>query len=414
MVQFGGNRKVAYQLAVDFISGADLDFVKITQNIQTGQCNAGCALNAAAVTRCNTVVPADIAGAAGFCAVFACIAATVTQCFGFFAFQSTGESTCANGAGIGLCDCGNRFDTGGRNADTDTAEAGQCVRRGREGIDTEIRITHRTELAFQQDFLSVFQCLLYKSLRVAHKGRDLLTPDHQLVEQFLRLQQRLVIQMFKEHIFQRADLVQPLAEQLLVKKFVQLNADLHIFIRIERRNAGAGRTIGIAGQTLFLISILQNVIRHEQLHTIGDHNVGLGNAALSQLIQFGQKGLRVKCDTVSDNICNVGEEYAGGKKMQCKFSGIVDDGVTGICAALETDDNIRRFRQHIGDFAFPFVAPVGADNCVYHEMPPSAGFCNPEDLPYPAQILFCIIQESAGFRKVGKGGKPEFSVFTFT
>ena len=40
--------------------------------------------------------------------------------------------------------------------------------------------------------------------------------------------------------------------------------------------------------------------------------------------------------------------------------------MAGVAAALETNNNIGIFRQNIGDFAFSFVAPAGADNCFYH------------------------------------------------
>jgi hypothetical protein len=35
--------------------------------------------------------------------------------------------------------------------------------------------------------------------------------------------------------------------------------------------------------------------------------------------------------------------------------------VSGIIAAGIADDDIRLLRQHVNDFAFAFVAPLGAD-----------------------------------------------------
>ena len=52
--------------------------------------------------------------------------------------------------------------------------------------------------------------------------------------------------------------------------------------------------------------------------------------------------------------------------MQSKATVIGDDRVAGVAAALETNNDIGIFRQNIGDFAFSFVAPAGADNCFYH------------------------------------------------
>ena len=37
------------------------------------------------------------------------------------------------------------------------------------------------------------------------------------------------------------------------------------------------------------------------------------------------------------------------------------DGVAGVIAALRADDDVRLFGEDIDDFAFAFVAPLGAD-----------------------------------------------------
>jgi hypothetical protein len=42
--------------------------------------------------------------------------------------------------------------------------------------------------------------------------------------------------------------------------------------------------------------------------------------------------------------------------------------MAGVVAAGVADDDIRILRQHVNDFAFAFVAPLGADeNCVCHK-----------------------------------------------
>jgi hypothetical protein len=42
--------------------------------------------------------------------------------------------------------------------------------------------------------------------------------------------------------------------------------------------------------------------------------------------------------------------------------------VAGVVASGVADDDVRIFRQHVNDFAFAFVAPLGADqDCVCHK-----------------------------------------------
>ena len=45
---------------------------------------------------------------------------------------------------------------------------------------------------------------------------------------------------------------------------------------------------------------------------------------------------------------------------------IVDDCMACVTSSLETDNDIRFLCQHICDFPFSFIAPIGANYCFYH------------------------------------------------
>jgi len=49
--------------------------------------------------------------------------------------------------------------------------------------------------------------------------------------------------------------------------------------------------------------------------------------------------------------------------MQCEFTVIVNNSMTGVAATLKTDDNVGTSSFHIGNFTFALVAPICADNC---------------------------------------------------
>ena len=45
----------------------------------------------------------------------------------------------------------------------------------------------------------------------------------------------------------------------------------------------------------------------------------------------------------------------------------MNHGVAGVVPSLAAHDNVRRAREHIDNFAFPFVAPLRTDqDCVRH------------------------------------------------
>ena len=77
--------------------------------------------------------------------------------------------------------------------------------------------------------------------------------------------------------------------------------------------------------------------------------------------------------------------------MQGKLAIVIDDRMTGIGTALETNDNIRGFGEQIGDLTLALVAPVGADDRFYHIDTSAAGIRNPMvspgDLPFPSPLF---------------------------
>jgi hypothetical protein len=52
--------------------------------------------------------------------------------------------------------------------------------------------------------------------------------------------------------------------------------------------------------------------------------------------------------------------------MKGKVAILIVYGVTGVRAALKPYHNVGLTCQHIGNFAFALVAPVGADYCFNH------------------------------------------------
>ena len=59
----------------------------------------------------------------------------------------------------------------------------------------------------------------------------------------------------------------------------------------------------------------------------------------------------------------MGVKDAGGEQVQHKFAMLVDDGVTGIAAALKAHHDIGCLRKVVGGLAFTFVSPIGAHDC---------------------------------------------------
>jgi hypothetical protein len=87
---------------------------------------------------------------------------------------------------------------------------------------------------------------------------------------------------------------------------------------------------------------------------------------LLDLLKLVNEFVDIKRNTVADNAGGVVVAHAARHKMQCKSAVLVNDCVTCVRAALKANNNIALFGEHIGDFTFAFVAPIGAYYCSYH------------------------------------------------
>jgi hypothetical protein len=67
--------------------------------------------------------------------------------------------------------------------------------------------------------------------------------------------------------------------------------------------------------------------------------------------------------------------------MQDIFFGAEKNRVSGIVATRVTDNDVRLLGEHVNDFTFAFVTPLGADqNCVCHNfLAEGMAFCRPKN-----------------------------------
>ncbi len=108
------------------------------------------------------------------------------------------------------------------------------------------------------------------------------------------------------------------------------------------------------------------MVRHYYLCTLGNEYYRLGNALGGYAFYLVNKYRYVECNTVPDDVDCVFVKYTGRKSMKCKLSVFVLDSMACVGTALEPDYYIGVLCQHISDFTFAFVAPIGTHNCFNH------------------------------------------------
>ena len=96
----------------------------------------------------------------------------------------------------------------------------------------------------------------------------------------------------------------------VIIEFVDLEADFGIFVGIEGRNTALGGAEGIFAQALLLVAVKGDMVRHDDLRTVGNNDVRLGNAAVFQLLHFLDEVFYAECNAVADDVDDVLMEHA--------------------------------------------------------------------------------------------------------
>ena len=106
------------------------------------------------------------------------------------------------------------------------------------------------------------------------------------------------------------------------------------------------------------------MIGQQQGGALGDFQVvgGDGHTGGHNAAHLLPQSLTVQGHAVAEDIDHALAEDAGGQQVQAEFAVLVDDGVTGVAAALITDDNIIVLGYQIDHAALALVAPVDAYN----------------------------------------------------
>ena len=163
-------------------------------------------------------------------------------------------------------------------------------------------------------------------------------------------------------IIDETDSLKPLYEKAVGEK-----AKPYTAVKASLRVVDAGKSAeGFAAEALLLVLIEQNMVRHDDLHPVGNQDLRLRNACLLHSLQLLDKGRDGKGHAVSDDTGGVLIENTAGQQVKRKTAIVVDDGMTGVGAALITDDNVGSLGQKVSDLTLSFISPVCTYDCTNH------------------------------------------------
>ena len=117
-----------------------------------------------------------------------------------------------------------------------------------------------------------------------------------------------------------------------------------------------------------------NVVRHNHMGTIAYHKFWI-YSFFFHISNFVQEYFWINNHTIANNRHGFAINNSGRDQVELKGIAIYNDGVSGVVAAVKTNDIVRFASKEIGNLSFAFVAPLSANNCRYvrrigrHRMP---------------------------------------------
>ena len=156
-----------------------------------------------------------------------------------------------------------------------------------------------------------------------------------------------------------------------VEQFPGLNGLLLVLVGVKRRNALFGGAVLFVLQPVLFQFVQSDMPGQHQRGTVADFQIfgRDGNALCCDTFDLSPKVCQIQSNTVTQNIDNALSENAGGKQMQGKLPVLIDDGVTGVAAALIPHDHIIILGEQVYHAALALIAPVDSNDCtVFHNL----------------------------------------------
>ena len=109
------------------------------------------------------------------------------------------------------------------------------------------------------------------------------------------------------------------------------------------------------------------VIRKNQMGLVADEQPATDiDPCLRELVDLGEKRLRVDYDTVADDAGDPFVQNPRRQQPQHEFAPVGVDGVTRVVPTLISRHDFEIWREQIDDLALPFVAPLRAEHRDVH------------------------------------------------
>ena len=363
---FAGGRWVLDDLVAELVGGADFDGIQSVEAVEVGDGEFVSPIDHHGVADEDHVQPAAAAGTAGGGTEFA--PHVVKHVADVFVFSDKGAGPDAGG--VGFADGDDAVDLPRWNAGTCAGTARSGVGRGNKRVGPVIDIEVGALCAFEKQALARFHRFVEGDGGVGDVWGEDFGGFQDAGDRRVCIDgvdacggERLIVEgdAVAEFGFEDVWLGQQDGAQ---------STALHL-VRVGWANAASGGAdlfVTTAGLTC---DVEGAVVGHDEVGGLADQEVGglNGDALAAQLIDLFDETEWVHDNAIADDAELPWPEDPAGDQVQYIFIAPADDGVSGIITASSTHDDVGTFGEVIDDFAFSFIAPLGAyDNGIGHDL----------------------------------------------
>jgi hypothetical protein len=202
---------------------------------------------------------------------------------------------------------------------------------------------------------------------IQHNGRigDVRTEDfpiRQIIAQnFFGVQRFAAINLFDDFIFFRHKRSQLSGKFIRIQQIGDAYPIARCLVHVARTDPLQRRADFVVPFALFFQAVENDMIRHDQMGAVADAQVVRAEPVFMNILDLVDQRLRVDDHAVSQDADFIGIKNAGRYQMQLVFLVIDQYGVSCVVSTLIPGYHFGVLRQKIGDFAFPFVSPLGTD-----------------------------------------------------
>src|SRR5579863_633278 len=167
----------------------------------------------------------------------------------------------------------------------------------------------------------------------------------------------------RNHVLIAAGVLNVGLEQREVQQISHAQAPAAHLVLVSRANAAGGGPNLYPSRRIFSGEFDQAMVRQDYMRAVADEEVAVHlDAGVAERADFLEECHGVEDDSVANDAAATGTQNAAGHQLQNELLAIDDDSVSGIVAAGIAGHDGEVLREHVDDFAFALVAPLGAND----------------------------------------------------